>query len=56
MREAGISPMTHETAVMIWGGIRELAASAMEQDRSLYSIVEPVVAACIALIGANIRS
>lgn len=56
MRDAGISPIAHETAVMIWGGIRELAASAMEQNRSLYSIVEPMVAACIALIGANIRS
>ncbi|MXP20811.1 hypothetical protein GIY30_05510 [Gordonia sp. HNM0687] len=37
-------------------GIRELAASTMEQDRSQYTIVEPVVAACAALIGANIAS
>ncbi|MDY6809514.1 MAG: TetR/AcrR family transcriptional regulator [Actinomycetota bacterium] len=56
MREAGILPISHETAVMIWGGIRELAASTMEQNRSLYTIVEPVVAACAALIGANIAS
>ncbi|MEE3852801.1 TetR/AcrR family transcriptional regulator [Gordonia sp. LSe1-13] len=54
MRESGIAPMTHETAVMIWGGIRELAASAVEQKRSLYTIVEPMVGACIALVGANI--
>lgn len=56
MRAAGISPMSHATAVMIWGGIRELAASAVEEKRSLYTIVEPAVAACVALIGANIQS
>ncbi|WP_232017093.1 TetR/AcrR family transcriptional regulator [Gordonia insulae] len=56
MRAAGIRPMTHETAVIIWGGIRELAASAVEEKRSLYTIVEPAVAACVALVGANIEA
>ncbi|MFW0792524.1 TetR/AcrR family transcriptional regulator [Gordonia sp. CPCC 205515] len=55
MHAAGIAPMSHATAVMIWGGIRELAASAVEHDQPLSSIVEPAVAACIALVGANIN-
>lgn len=54
MRSAGIRPLSHETAVIIWGGIRELAATALEQNRALSVIVEPAVAACIALVGANI--
>ncbi|GAA3694775.1 TetR/AcrR family transcriptional regulator [Gordonia hankookensis] len=55
MRAAGIAPMSREIGVMIWGGIRELAASALEENRSLHTIVEPAVAACIALVGANIE-
>ncbi|GAC66481.1 TetR/AcrR family transcriptional regulator [Gordonia soli] len=54
MRKAGISPMSRSTAILIWGGINELTATAVEQGRSVRSIAPAATAACIALVGANI--
>ncbi|WP_312870710.1 TetR/AcrR family transcriptional regulator [Gordonia asplenii] len=53
MRDAGISPMSAEIALIVWAGIRELAASALEHGRPLRTIEEPAVAACIALLGVS---
>lgn len=50
MRAAGVAPIGRDTAVIIWGGIRELAASALEANRPLSSIEESAVAACLALV------
>lgn len=50
MRVAGVAPIARDTAVIIWGGIRELAASALEAGRPLSSIEESAVAACLALV------
>ncbi|MFW0790608.1 TetR/AcrR family transcriptional regulator [Gordonia sp. CPCC 205333] len=53
MRAAGIEPMSREIALIIWGGIRELAASTLEQGASLRTIEEPAAAACIALLAVH---
>ena len=50
---AGIPPMSRETAVIVWGGIRELAASTIERGLPLSSLEEPAVAACVALVGGT---
>lgn len=54
MRAAGIEPMSTEIAMVVWGGIRELAASTLEHGRALRTIEEPAVAACMALLGARV--
>ncbi|MFW0787297.1 TetR/AcrR family transcriptional regulator [Gordonia sp. CPCC 206044] len=54
MRSAGTTPVSRATAVMIWGGIRELTADAVERGAPLHTIVEPATQACVALVGANI--
>ncbi|GAB18391.1 putative TetR family transcriptional regulator [Gordonia effusa NBRC 100432] len=55
MRSAGIEPMSRENALVIWGGIRELAASTLEQGIPLRTIEEPATTACIALVGIHAR-
>lgn len=50
-RAAGISPMKPEVAVILWGGIRELAVVTIEAGRPLRSFEAPMIAACIALVG-----
>ncbi len=51
-RDAGISPMPREVAVIVWGGIRELAVSSIESGRPLRSFESAMIAACSALAGA----
>ncbi|EGD56535.1 TetR/AcrR family transcriptional regulator [Gordonia neofelifaecis] len=52
-RAARIEPIARETAVIIWGGIRELAASTLEDGRPLRTLEESAVAACLALTAAG---
>ena len=53
MLAAGITPMSREIAVVLWGGIRELTANAVEAGQPLAAIVEPAVTACVALVRAE---
>lgn len=55
MRAEGIEPMSHDAGVLMWGGICALAADALDQGRSLWTIVEPLVAFCIGLVGTTTR-
>lgn len=56
MLAAGITPMSREIAVVLWGGIRELTANAVEAGQPLAAIVEPAVTACVALVRAERES
>ncbi|MCF8590128.1 TetR/AcrR family transcriptional regulator [Gordonia liuliyuniae] len=49
----GIEPVSRITAIMIWGGIRELTADSVENGTPLSAIIEPTTQACIALIAGN---
>ncbi|MGV9794343.1 TetR/AcrR family transcriptional regulator [Gordonia sp. ABSL49_1] len=53
MRKAGVTPISREIAIVIWGGIRELTANAVEAGQPIATIVEPTVTACAALIGLD---
>ncbi|WP_308127675.1 TetR/AcrR family transcriptional regulator [Gordonia paraffinivorans] len=48
---AGVKPMSPQRAVFLWGGVRELTASAVESGSPLTEIIEPATAACLALMG-----
>lgn len=48
-RAAGIAPMTREVAFIVWGGIRELAVSAIERGLPLRSFEAAMISACVAL-------
>lgn len=53
MIAAGVSPISRERAVFLWGGVRELTADAVESGAPLSGIIEPATAACLALIRAG---
>lgn len=55
MVAAGVSPISRERAVFLWGGVRELTADAVESGAPLSEIIEPATAACLALIRAGGR-
>ncbi|ETA07311.1 MULTISPECIES: TetR/AcrR family transcriptional regulator [Gordonia] len=48
---AGVKPISRQRAVFLWGGVRELTASAVESGSPLSDIIEPATAACFALMG-----
>lgn len=50
-RRAGLPPLTAPLAVILVGGLREVVALAVEDDRPVREIVEPAVDAATALLG-----
>ena len=50
-RRAALPPLTAPLAVILLGGLRELTAITVEDGRPMREIVEPAVAAGIALLG-----
>lgn len=50
-RDAGIAPVTREAAVILVGGLRELTAQTMEDGHPVSAIIEPAVAASVAMLG-----
>jgi AcrR family transcriptional regulator len=50
-RRADLPPLTPPLAVILLGGLRELTALAVEDERSVREIVEPAIDASIALLG-----
>src|SRR6201993_1351482 len=50
-RRAKLPPLTAPLAVILVGGLRELTALAVEDGRPVREIVEPAVAASVALLG-----
>ncbi len=52
-RRVGLAPVTGPTALILLGGLRELTALFVEEGGDVRDIVEPSVAAAIALLGAH---
>ena len=52
-RRAQIAPITHPMAVLLFGGLRELSALAVEDGADVRDIVETAVAGSIAILGAG---
>ncbi len=52
-RRAHIAPITHPMAVLLFGGLRELSALAVEDGANVRDIVETAVAGSIAILGAG---
>lgn len=50
-RRANVPPLTPPLAVILLGGLRELTAIAVEDDKDVREIVEPAVEASVALVG-----
>lgn len=50
-RDAGIEPVSRAGAVILVGGLRELTAQTMEDGHPVRTIVEPAVAASLAMLG-----
>jgi len=50
-RRAELPPLTAPLAVILLGGLRELTALAVEDEKSVREIVEPAVDASVALLG-----
>lgn len=55
-RRAGLPPVTPPLAVILLGGLRELTALAVEDGHDIRQIVEPAVAASVALLGPGHQS
>jgi AcrR family transcriptional regulator len=53
MRAAGVGPVPRELAVMLFGGLRELAATTVEDGRKISDVSETAVRASIALLGPH---
>jgi AcrR family transcriptional regulator len=53
MRAAGIGPVPRELAVMLVGGLRELAATTVEDGGRISEVSETAVRASIALLGSR---
>ena len=53
MHEAGIGPVPRELAVMLLGGLRELAATTVEGGGRISEVSETAVRASIALLGSR---
>lgn len=54
-RDAGVAPMSPTAAVILVGGLRELTAQTVEDGRPVTDIIEPAVAASVALLGSPPR-
>ena len=52
-RRAHIAPITHPMAVLLFGGLRELSALAVEDGADVRDIVETAVAGSIAILGTG---
>lgn len=52
-QRANLAPLTPPLAVILLGGLRELTALAVEDDKDVAEIIEPAVAASTALLGAG---
>lgn len=50
-RRAGLAPISRPLALILLGGLRELTALLVEDDRDVQEIVEPAVAAATAILG-----
>ncbi|TGD89968.1 TetR/AcrR family transcriptional regulator [Mycolicibacterium sp. CH28] len=50
-RDAGIAPLSHGAAVILVGGLRELTAQTVEDGEPVAGIIEPALAASLALLG-----
>jgi hypothetical protein len=50
---AGLAPLSPAIAVILVGGLRELTAQAVEDESPIDTIVEPAVAASIALLSSG---
>jgi AcrR family transcriptional regulator len=50
-QQVGLPPLTRPLAVILVGGLRELTALAVEDGRTVREIVEPAVAASVAILG-----
>jgi len=53
MRAAGVGPVSRELAVMLLGGLRELAATTVEDGGRISDVAETAVRASIALLGPH---
>jgi hypothetical protein len=53
MRAAGIGPVPRELAVMLLGGLRELAATTVEDGGRIRDVSETAVRASIALLSSR---
>lgn len=51
MRRAGVRPASRAAALILLGGLRELAAAVLEEGGDIRSITEPAVDAAVALLG-----
>ena len=52
-RRAGIAPISHQMAVLLFGGLRELSALTVEDGADVRDIVDTAVAGAIAILGAG---
>ena len=55
-QRAGIAPLSPATAVILVGGLRELTAQTVEDGQAASGIIEPAVAASIALLGTGAQT
>jgi AcrR family transcriptional regulator len=53
-RRAGIAPISHQMAVLLFGGLRELSALTLEDGADVRDIADTAVAGSIAILGAAI--
>lgn len=53
LKAIGIDPVPHTRAVLLIGGLRELAAHTVEHDRPLSAVTEEAVRSAIALINPS---
>ena len=51
-RDAGLAPVSRELALVILGGLRELTATVIEEGGDVRDVLEPAVAATLALLGS----
>jgi AcrR family transcriptional regulator len=51
MRAAGVGPVPRQIAILLLGGLRELAATTVEDGGQLGDVIETAVSASIALLG-----
>jgi AcrR family transcriptional regulator len=56
LKSIGIQPVPHARAVLLIGGLRELAAHTVEHDRPLAAVTEEAVRSAIALINPLIET
>jgi hypothetical protein len=50
-RRASLAPISRPLALILLGGLRELTALFVEDDRDVQGIVEPATAAATAILG-----